>query len=96
MNTLHMDASLKVAENSRTFAEIGDTELLHMAREAGALKGQEALTNELREFALHVAEACASIVDRYQEDSGSAGEEIRKLFKIDSLHRSEQIDMPAG
>ena len=88
--------SIKAAEKSDTIVEITDTELTNIARKVEIVTGNQILSVELREFALSIAEVCANIVDHYENENGTAGDEIRALFKIDQLTHVNKEDMPAG
>lgn len=67
------------------FAPVADLDLSRMARAAGVIAEEEALSPQLREFALMVMEKCAAVGDAFVDDcyEDTAGVHIRRRFGID-------------
>ena len=66
----------------RELCALDEEDIGAIAQAAGLLLEGAELPEPMLQFALAVAERCASVVDRYGNDEGNAGEEIRALFGI--------------
>lgn len=59
-----------------------EDDLAIMATAAGVLPVGSAMTPQLMEFVRTIVGHCASIGDRYKEEDGSAGDDIRAAFGL--------------
>jgi len=61
---------------------ICDEDLESIARDAGVLPPDGKMTPELLEYTRTIVGKCASIGDRYTDEDGTAGDEIRAAFGL--------------